>query len=309
MGRSVGIFGTRAPAAPIVVASDGTFCPDRSKRGSQRGESQLQNPTQQPSAGAGRSDSDLDGVSVRLNELHAQVEVTEAQILNLERDLEVVAEQEAQLVEHLDAERTRSSVLDEQLREARHEASRLTLKIAFETRDAAVAEAEELLAAPRAEAEEFLAASRAEAEQIAKEASDAAEETFAAAQRESESVVNAGQERLRVAESDAAQRLADLDTEHQAVSEQVRVMEALYDELQATLKLVADTSVKVLAKTRESVKQLEPLETQEPLPESTGEQTTSGTAQEEASVVDLEAPSGLADVEPASIEIPPLRGH
>ena len=297
MGRSVGIVGTRALPGPIVVASVGTFCPDRSKRGSQRGESQLQNPIQQASPGAGRGDSDLDGVSA-LSEFHAQVEVTEAQILNLERDLEIVAEQEAQLAEHLDAERTRSSVLDEQLRESRHEASRLTLKIAFETRDAAVAEAEEILAA-----------SRAEAEQIAKEASDAAEETLAEARRESESVVNAGQERLRVAESDAAQRLADLDTEHQAVSEQVQVMEALYDELQATLKLVADTSVKVLAKTRESVKQLEPLETQEPLPESTGEQTTSGAAQEEASVVDLEAPSSLADVEPASIDVPPLRGR
>jgi hypothetical protein len=56
-------------------------------------------------------------------------------------------------------------------------------------------------------------------------------------------------------------------------------METLYTELQETLQLVAETSVEQLAETQESLKQLDPAETQEPPTEPTGEQTTAHNRQ------------------------------
>jgi hypothetical protein len=84
-------------------------------------------------------------------------------------------------------------------------------------------------------------------------------------------------------------------------------METLYNQLQETLQLVTETSVKELAKTQESLKQLNPDPTQgSPPSEPTGEQTTSGSPPEEGPDPDLEAPSQVVDVEPASTEVPPL---
>jgi hypothetical protein len=79
-------------------------------------------------------------------------------------------------------------------------------------------------------------------------------------------------------------------------------METLYNELQETLQLVAETSVEQLAETQQSLKQLDPVETQELPTEPTGEETTSGSAPHDA-------PSDSVSVEPNSIEIPPLTGR
>jgi hypothetical protein len=84
-------------------------------------------------------------------------------------------------------------------------------------------------------------------------------------------------------------------------------METIYNELQETLQLVAETSVQELAETQNSLKQLNPDPTQgSPPSEPTGEQTTSGSPPKEGSNPDLEAPSDVEDVEPASTEVPPL---
>jgi hypothetical protein len=83
-------------------------------------------------------------------------------------------------------------------------------------------------------------------------------------------------------------------------------METLYNELQETLQLVAETSVKELAETQASLKQLDPVETQPPPTEPTDEQTTPGSAPPDDPVADLEAPSDSEGVEPASMKIPPL---
>jgi chromosome segregation ATPase len=170
---------------------------------------------------------------------------------------------------------------------------------ASQTRNAMVAEAEELLETSRIEAER-------EASRITKQTFDQAKEMLAEARREAAAIVDAGREKLEALEDDAAGRVAALDAEHRELAQRLGVMETLYNELQETLQLVAETSVKQLAETQQSLKQLDPVETQPPPTEPHNEQTTSGSPPEEGSVADLEAPSDLADVEPAPIEIPPL---
>jgi cell division septum initiation protein DivIVA len=165
-----------------------------------------------------------------------------------------------------------------------------------------VAEADELLEAARVEAER-------EATRITKQTFDQAKEMLAEAKREAAAIVDAGREKLKALEDDAAGRVAALDAEHRELTQRLRVMEALYNELQETLQLVAETSVEQLAETQESLKQLDPVETQPPPTEPTGQQTTPGSPPPDDSTADLEAPSDSEDAEPASIEIPPLTGH
>jgi chromosome segregation ATPase len=243
--------------------------------------------------------SDASEVDESRNELHQRVAASEERIADLERELGEAADEEAETTRHLDTERVRRAALDQQLHEVREEATRLSLDEATRTRAAMVAEAEALLKTSRVEAER-------EASQIAKQTFDQAKEMLAEARRESVAIVDAGQEKLSALEADAAQRIAALDAEHQGLTRRLRVMETLYNELRETLHLVAETSVKELAETQESLKQLDPAETQPPPTEPTGEQTTSGSAPEEGSVADLEAPSDPESVEPAPIEIPPL---
>jgi chromosome segregation ATPase len=241
-------------------------------------------------------------VDQSLNQLHHQVAASEERIAELERKLEEAADQEADTARQLDTERTRRAGLDQQLREVRTEAARLMLDEASQTRNAIVAEAEEHLETSRIEAER-------EASRITKQTFDQAKEMLAEAKREGAAIVDAGREKLKALKADAAGRVAALDTEHRELTQRLRVMETLYNELQETLQLVAETSVEQLAETQESLKQLDPVETQQPPTEPTDEQITSSTAPKEGPVTERDAPSDAEGVEPASIEIPPLTSH
>jgi hypothetical protein len=101
--------------------------------------------------------------------------------------------------------------------------------------------------------------------------------------------------------------MVDLDTEHRKLTHRLGVMETICDELRATLKLVAEISIEQLVETQYSLKQLDRLETKQPLTEPNSEQTTSGSPRQESSPTDLEAPSALVSTgdEPASAKIRP----
>ena len=242
---------------------------------------------------------DVDG---DLYELHQQVVASEERIANLEGELGEAADQEAETAQRFDNERQRRAALDQQLHQAREQATRLSLDEASQTRDALRAEADELLQASRVEAER-------EAGQLTKRAFDEANDMIAMARREAVSIVDAGREEVKALEDDAAQRMADLDAEHQELTHRLAVMETTYDELVATLKLVAETSIEDLVNKQDSLKQLDRVETQQPPTEPNSDQTTSGSPPQQSLPTDLEATSGLAGDEPASIEIPPLTGN
>jgi len=242
---------------------------------------------------------DVDG---DLYELHQQVVASEEHIANLEGELKEAADQEAETAQRFDNERQRRAALDQQLHQAREQATRLSLDEASQTRDALRAEADELLQASRVEAER-------EAGQVTKRAFNKANDMIAMARREAVSIVDAGREQVKALEDDAAQRMADLDAEHQELTHRLAVMETTYDELVATLKLVAETSIEDLVNKQDSLKQLDRVETQQPPTEPNSDQTTSGSPPQQSLPTDLEATSGLAGDEPASIEIPPLTGN
>ena len=241
-------------------------------------------------------------VDEELDELDQRVAVSEELIAKLEGELEGVADQEAEIAQRLDSDRKRRAALDRQLHKAREEAASLMLDEASQTRSAMLAEAEE-----------SLQASRLEAGRIAKQAFDQAKEMIAEskemvaeAKAEGGAIVVAGQKKLSALEDDTAQRLADLDAEYRELSQRLGVMGTMYNELQATLRLVAETSLEELVTKQESVKQLDSMETQGSPSEPEVEQTTSESPPEEGSVADLKAPSDVAGDEPAPIDIPPL---
>ncbi len=231
-------------------------------------------------SGPGEVDGDLD-------ELHQQMAASEEHIANLEGELKEAADQEAETAQRLDSDRQRRAALDQQLHEARKETTIRMLHKASQTRDAMVAGAEELLQASRVQAERE------------------ANEMIAIARREAVAIVDAGGEEVRALEDDAAQRMADLDTEHRKLTHRLGVMETIYDELAATLKLVAEISIEGLIETQDSVKQLDGLETQQPPTEPDSEHTTSGSPPQDSSPTDLDAPSALAGDEPASAKVRP----
>jgi len=234
-------------------------------------------------------------VDEELDELHQRVAVSEELIAKLQGELKGVADQEAEIAQRLDSDRKRSAALERQLHKAREEAASLMFDEASQTRSAMLAEAEE-----------SLQSSRLEAGRIAKQAFGQAKEMIAEAKAEGVAIVVAGQKKLSALEDDAARRLADLDTESRELSHRLGVMGTVYNELQATLKLVAETSIEELVTKQESVKQLDSVETQGSLSEPEVELTTSESPPEEGSVADLKAPSDVAGDEPDSIDIPPL---
>ncbi len=227
---------------------------------------------------------------------------SEERIANLEGELKEAADQEAETAQRFDSERWRRAALDQQLHEAREEAARLMLDEASQTSSAMRAEAVELLQATRVQAER-------EAGRVTKRAFEQANEMVAIARREAVAIVDADREEVRALEDDAAQQMADLDTEHRKLTHRLGVMETICDELRATLKHVAEISIEQLVETQASLKQLDRLETQQPPTEPNSDQTTSGSPPQEGLPTDLEATSGLAGDEPASIEIPPLTGN
>jgi chromosome segregation ATPase len=237
-----------------------------------------------------------------LYELHQQVVASEERIADLERKSGEAADQEAETALRLDSESKRRAALDKKLHQAREEAARLILDEASQTRGAVRAEAEELLQATRVEAER-------ESGQVTKRAFNKANEMIAMARREAVAIVDAGREQVRALEDDAAQRMADLDTEHQELTHRLGIVETTYDELLATLKLVAETSIGDLVNKQDSLKQLDRVETHGQSNEPSSEQTTSSSPPQESLPTDLEAASASAGDEPASIEIPPITGN
>ena len=183
----------------------------------------------------------------------------EDRIAMLEGELRGAVDQEAETAQRVDSERQLRAALDQQLHEAREEASRLRL-----------AEAEEFLQGARVEAAR-------EADQITKHASDKADEIVVVARRKAMALVDAGREEVRPFEDEALQN-ADLATEHRELTHRLGVMETVCDELVATLKLVAEISTDQLVETQDSLKQLDPRETQQPPAEPNGEETTPGSA-------------------------------
>ncbi len=237
-----------------------------------------------------------------LYELHQQVVASEDHIAKLEGELKGAADQEAETAQRFNNERQQRVALDQQLHQAREEATRLSLDEASQTRNTIRAEAEELLQATRVEAER-------ESGQVTKRAFNEANDMIAMARREAVTIVDAGREQVRALEDDAAQRMADLDTEHQELTHRLGIMETTYDQLVATLKLVAETSIADLVNKQDSLKQLDRVETHGQSIEPSSEQATSSSPPQESLPTDLEAASGLAGDEPASIAIPPLTGH
>ncbi len=196
---------------------------------------------------------------------------SEEHIAKLEGELKEAADQEAETAQRLDRVHKRKSTLDQQLHEAREQATRLMHEEASQTRAARVAEAEEFLQAARVEAE-------GEADQVIKHASDKADGMVALARREGMAIVDAGREEVRALKDDAARQMADLATENRELPHRLGVMETMYDELVATLKLVAEISTEELVETQDSLEQLDLRETEQPPTEPNSEQITSGSA-------------------------------
>jgi hypothetical protein len=107
----------------------------------------------------------------------------------------------------------------------------------------------------------------------------------------------------REANEIAAQRMADLDTKHRELTHRLGVMETTYDELVATLKVVAETSINELVKTQDSLKQLDRVETHGPPAGPDSEQTTSGSAPQESAPTDLDASSRFNGNESDSVQV------
>ncbi len=208
-----------------------------------------------------------------LEELDQQMAASEEHIANLEGELKEAADQEAETAQRFDSERQRRAALDQQLHEARKEATIRMLHKASQTRNALLAGAEELLQASRVQAEQ-----------------------------EAVAIVDAGREQVRALEDDAAQRMADLDTEHQELTHRLGMMETIYDELRVTLK-VAETSINELVEAQDSLKQLDGVETHGPPAGPDSEQTTPGSAPQESAPTDLDAASRFNGNESDSAQV------
>jgi cell division septum initiation protein DivIVA len=191
-----------------------------------------------------QSDEDFD-------ELGDGLIASEERIATLQGELEAVAEQETEMARELDTRRELRATVERQLFEVRKEAARLMLIEASRTRGAMLAEAEESLEASRLDAER-------EAGRIIKTASDQAHNLLAEARRDADAILDDGRERLSALEAEIADRVADLDTERQDLAHQLSTMATIYDNLQATLQLVAETSIKELVAAKSSLAQLDP---------------------------------------------------
>lgn len=210
-----------------------------------------------------QSDEDFD-------ELGDGLIASEERIATLQGELEAVAERETETARELDTRRELRATVERQLFEVREEAARLMVVEASRTRDAMLAEAEESLEASRLDAER-------QAGRITKTASDQANNLLAEARREADAILDDGRERLDALEAEVADRVADLDTERQDLAYQLSVMAAIYDDLQATLQLVAETSIKELVEAKSSLVQLDPSAPNTPRRRSGEKQPSSDT--------------------------------
>ena len=104
-----------------------------------------------------------------------------------------------------------------------------------------------------------------EAAQIRNDANERAHAIIADAEREAAAILEAGRERFQRLEEDALQRAEQLDARHQELTMELEVMGTMYDELQSTLKLVAETAFNDLTEAKTSLMQLD--EDRTPLPQ------------------------------------------
>ena len=187
-------------------------------------------------------------------DLRQQVLDSQDHVVSLEQQLVKAVELATDAARQLDLRRTYRVGVDQQLHDARGEAARLMVDEASQRRDATVAGA--------------VAEAELEVSRVTKETFDQAKEMLAEARRESAAIVDGGREELSVVEADAARRVADLSVERKGLTRRLAVMERLYNELQETLKLVVETSIEELGVTPDSLKQLDPVDTDAPQNES-----------------------------------------
>jgi hypothetical protein len=183
-------------------------------------------------------------------DLRQQVLDSEDHVISLERQLAKAIELETDAARQLDLRRRHRIAVDQQLHDAREEAARLVVEEASQKRDATVAGA--------------VAEAELEVNRITMETFDQAKEMLAEARRESAAITEAGREELIALEAASARRAADLSAEREELMRRRGVMERLRNELQETLKLVAETSIEELAVTQDSMKQLDPVDTDAP---------------------------------------------
>jgi hypothetical protein len=120
-----------------------------------------------------------------------------------------------------------------------------------------------------------------EADEVTRQGVDRANEMVAVARRKGVAIIDAGSKEARALVDEAPKRMADLDTEHRELTHRLGVMETIYQELVATLKLVAEISTEELAETQDSLQQLDRRETEQPPTEANREQTTGSAPQDE----------------------------
>ena len=184
----------------------------------------------------------LDGLRTRLADVRDRIDATE-------REIATVSEKEQELTRQLATRRARLGTLYQQLHEAQQEAATLMATEMTAARDTMLGEATEVLEEARADAER-------EATRITDRAFEDAEETIAGARAESDQILASGQERLAALEAEAIDRAAILDDEHRDLSNRLKVMQTIYDELQETLQMVAETSVQELTEMRAALTQI-----------------------------------------------------
>jgi len=184
-------------------------------------------------------------------DLRRQVLDSEDHVISLEQQLAKAIELETDAARQLDLRRTHRVAVDQQLYDAREEAARLMVDEASHKRDAMVAGA--------------VAEAELEVNRITMETFDQAKEMLAEARRESAAITEAGRAELIALEAASARRVAELSAEREELMRRRGVMERLHNELQETLKLVAETSIEELAVTQYSpMKQLDPVDTDAP---------------------------------------------
>ncbi len=172
-------------------------------------------------------------------------------IADVERELSQAAAERADLISQLETQYAQWVTLAEQLRANCEQTVASFEERAARQRDQTIAESEALREAYRAEAER-------ESTRIIEHASARAEELLAEAERKGAAIVDARREELATTEAEATERIRELETIEENLAHRVEVARRIYDELEETLKLIAETSIRELADARASLANLHP---------------------------------------------------
>jgi hypothetical protein len=163
----------------------------------------------------------------------------EARIAALQRDIENATEEEITVLRRLETERTRRIALERELHSARDQAGVLLLEEATRAAEASIAQAED------------------EASRIIGAALDEAAAVVAEAEEKSRAVVEHERELLQAFEADAERRIAELEYREVDLIDRLTDMQRIYDDLQDTLRVVAERSIDRLIDAKHSVGRLE----------------------------------------------------